>query len=161
MYVMLYQLLGYVVIFVSRPYYTCLCWFCYIDLTQFKFLTADMNYISYTIWRYVQNPPTYQISYVYTNSVSTIHYDSRISFSLILHHMKEQGRLLMATVVTDNMWKLSVKYLLYRAFFAAWLKSTGQTLCLMLHQHCIMCRMLGRFNSRWWEQIQQWPLYKV
>jgi len=113
-YVMLYQLLGYVVIFVWRPYYICLCWFCYIELTQFNFLTADMNCISYTIWRCIQNQPTYQISYAYINSVSTEYYDSRISFSLILHrttHMKKQGRLLLASVVTDYMWKLYVKYL--------------------------------------------------
>ena len=51
------------VIFIWRPYYTCLCWFCYIDLTQLNFLIADMNCISYTIWRYFQNPPTYQMSY--------------------------------------------------------------------------------------------------
>jgi len=107
MYVMLYQLLGYVVVFVWRPYCTCLCWFCYIDLTQLNFLTADLNYISCTILRYIQNPPTYQISYAYTNSVSTEYYDSRISFSLILHHtnhMKKQGRLLLAAVVADYMW---------------------------------------------------------
>jgi hypothetical protein len=84
----------------------CLCWFCYIDLTQMNFLTADMNYISHTIWRYIQNPPTYQISYAYTNSVSTKYYDSRISFSLILHHMnhmKKQGRVLQLNLVNWNL----------------------------------------------------------
>jgi hypothetical protein len=46
--------------------------------------------------------------------LSTKCYDSRSSFSSILHHanhMKKQGRLLLATIVTDYMWKLYMKYL--------------------------------------------------
>jgi hypothetical protein len=61
----------------------------------------------------VQNSSTHQISYAYPNSVNTKYYD-RISFSLILHHtnhIKKQGRLPLATVDTDYMWKLYVKCL--------------------------------------------------
>jgi hypothetical protein len=43
-YLKLYLLLGYVVIVFWRTYYTCLCWFCYIDFTQLKyFLIAALK----------------------------------------------------------------------------------------------------------------------